>query len=216
MLAEIEQETRDTRSYTGRGRLDQRVMEAMAEVPRHEFVPAHLAPYAYDNGPLPIGHGQTISQPYIVALMTDLLDVGPDDVVLEIGTGCGYQTAVLSRLARKVYSIEIVAELGAQASERLSRLGYDNVEVRIGDGHAGWLEHAPFDGIILTAAAARIPPALLDQLAQGARLVAPLARAYGGQELVIMEKETGGRITTRDVLPVAFVPLTGTDTEPSA
>jgi len=212
MLAEIERETLDTRSYTGRARLGTRVLRAMDEVPRHEFVPANLQAYAYDNAPLPIGHGQTISQPYIVAIMTDLLDLDASDVVLEIGTGCGYQTAVLARLARQVYSIEIVEPLATQARERLARLGYDNVEVRVGDGHRGWPEHAPFDAIILTASPPCIPPAVMQQLADGGRLVAPLSRDRGGQELVLMQKDARGHVTTRDVLPVAFVPLTGTDT----
>jgi protein-L-isoaspartate(D-aspartate) O-methyltransferase len=212
MLAEIERETLDTSSYTGRARLGARVLRAMDEVPRHEFVPAHLQAYAYDNAPLPIGHGQTISQPYIVAIMTDLLNLDAGDVVLEIGTGCGYQTAVLARLARQVYSIEIVEPLATQARERLAQLGYDNVEVRVGDGHRGWPEHAPFDAIILTASPPRIPPAVLQQLADGGRLVAPLSRDHGGQELVLMQKDARGHVTTRDVLPVAFVPLTGTDT----
>jgi len=192
MLAEIERETLDTESYTGRARLAARVLRAMDEVPRHEFVPAHLQAYAYDNAPLPIGHGQTISQPYIVALMTDLLDLDENDVVLEIGTGCGYQTAVLARLAQQVFSIEIVEPLAAQARSRLARL--------------------PFDAIILTASPPRLPPALLQQLAEGGRLVAPLSREHGAQELVLMRKDARGQVTRRDVLPVAFVPLTGADT----
>jgi len=212
MLAEIERETLDTESYTGRARLAARVLRAMDEVPRHEFVPAHLQAYAYDNAPLPIGHGQTISQPYIVALMTDLLDLDENDVVLEIGTGCGYQTAVLARLAQQVFSIEIVEPLAAQARSRLARLGYDNIEVRVGDGRRGWPEQAPFDAIILTASPPRLPPALLQQLAEGGRLVAPLSREHGAQELVLMRKDARGQVTRRDVLPVAFVPLTGADT----
>jgi len=180
----------------------------MAAVPRHRFVPGELRNRAYDNGPLPIGSGQTISQPYIVALMTELLRLSPDAVVLEVGTGSAYQTAVLSRLADRVFSIEIVPELARSAAARLQALGIGNAEVRVGDGYHGWPEHAPFDGIIVTAAASDIPPPLVEQLRPGARLVIPVGNAFGGQELLLLEKAGDGAVSRRVVLPVAFVPLT--------
>jgi protein-L-isoaspartate(D-aspartate) O-methyltransferase len=208
MLDDIEAEVRYTRSMIGRDALSPRVMAAMAEIPRDEFVPDHERLYAYANGPLPIGHGQTISQPYIVALMTDLLECGPDDRVLEVGTGSGYQAAVLSRVAGQVYSVEIIAELARQAADRLARLGYRNVETRHGDGYAGWPEHAPYDGILVTAAAPSIPPPLIDQLREGARLVIPVGPQFGHQELIVIEKRPDGPLRTTEVLAVAFVPLT--------
>jgi protein-L-isoaspartate(D-aspartate) O-methyltransferase len=186
-------------------------MEAMAAVPRHRFVPADMQEYAYDNGPLPIGHGQTISQPYIVALMSELLQVYEGDSVLEIGTGSGYQTAVLSHLVREVYSIEIVDALGKLAHARLQQLGINNVETCIGDGYQGWAEHAPYDGIIVTAAAPYVPPPLLAQLKPGARLVIPVGDSFMGQQLMVLEKNLDGEITETSVLPVAFVPLTHKD-----
>lgn len=182
------------------------VLQAMRAVPRHLFVPADLAPFAYTDRPLPIGEGQTISQPYIVAVMTELLDVHRADRVLEIGTGSGYQAAVLARLAHTVYTMEIVRPLGEQAARRLATLGYKNVEVRVGNGYLGWPEQAPFDGILLTAAPEKIPQPLIDQLKKGGRLVAPVG-GYADQELVVLEKSSSGRITTRKVLPVAFVPM---------
>ena len=166
--------TQQTRQETGRAKLSERVMKAMATVPRHRFVPADQESYAYDNRPLPIGNGQTISQPFVVALMSDLLDVKPGDRVLEIGTGCGYQAAVLGELAREVYTIEIVEPLAKEAAVRLSALGYRNVTTRAGDGYAGWPERAPFDAIIVTAAAPAVPPALIEQLKPGGRLVIPV------------------------------------------
>ncbi len=208
MLRDIENEVRYTRELIGRDALDPRVMAAMAKVPRHEFVPGHEQRYAYANGPLPIGHGQTISQPYIVALMTDLLGCGPQASVLEIGTGSGYQSAVLSRVVKQVYSVEIVGDLAAQAAERLARLGYANVLTHQGDGYLGWQEHAPYDGILVTAAAPSVPPPLVEQLGKGARLVIPVGPPYGHQELLVIEKNADGSIRTRDVLGVAFVPLT--------
>ncbi len=174
----------------------------------HEFVPGHEQIYAYANGPLPIGHGQTISQPYIVALMTDLLACGPNARVLEVGTGSGYQAAVLSRVVAKVYSVEIIPELAQQASERLARLGYTNVECRRCDGYEGWPEKAPFDGILVTAAAPSVPPPLIEQLEEGARMVIPVGPAYGHQELIVVEKGEDGSVQTTDILGVAFVPLT--------
>jgi protein-L-isoaspartate(D-aspartate) O-methyltransferase len=209
MLQDIEREVDLTRSLIGKDALNPRVMEAMKKVPRHEFVPAGAERYAYDNGPLPIGHGQTISQPYIVALMTDLLNPAADHVVLEVGTGSGYQAAILSLLVRQVYSLEIVEPLAVVARERLQRLGYTNVEVRNADGYHGWAEHAPFDGIVVTAAAPFIPDPLIEQLKPGGRLVIPVGLPYSHQELMLVEKTTDNEIRTRDVLGVVFVPLTG-------
>ncbi len=209
MLRDIRWETEETRSWIGKSELDPRVMEAMKQVPRHAFVPRALEDCAYDNGPLQIGHGQTISQPYIVALMSDLLATEAHHVVLEVGCGSGYQSAVLSRLVKQVYSVEIVPELAQAAQERLSRLGYGNVTVRHGDGYLGWPEHAPFDGIIVTAAAPQIPPPLIEQLKPGGRMVIPVGFPYMRQDLLLVEKNRAGEILTRNMLPVAFVPLTG-------
>ena len=209
LVLEIERDVRETAAYINRRELDERVLAAMRAVPRHEFVrPADLE-LAYQNRPLPIGHGQTISQPYIVAIMTDLIEPRPDCVVLEVGTGSGYQAAVLGELCRKVYSIEIVEPLGLLARERLGRLGYDNVEVRIGDGYFGWPEHAPFDAIVVTAVASHVPPPLLQQLKPGGRMVLPVGTPFTTQQLVLVEKHADGKVTTRQLLPVAFVPLTG-------
>jgi protein-L-isoaspartate(D-aspartate) O-methyltransferase len=209
MLRDIADEIAFTRAEIGRAAFDPRVLAALAEVPREEFVPAERRLYAYANGALPIGHGQTISQPYIVALMTDLLAPRPEDVILEIGTGSGYQAAVLSRLVRQVYSIEIVEPLALAARERLARLGYANVTVRHGDGYRGWPEHAPFDGIVVTAAAPHVPPPLVDQLKPGGRLVIPVGPPGYIQQLRVVEKDAAGAVSQRDLLAVAFVPLTG-------
>ncbi|WP_225911556.1 protein-L-isoaspartate(D-aspartate) O-methyltransferase [Desulfuromonas versatilis] len=209
MLATIEAETRLTSRQTGRSALRERVMEALAKVPREEFVPGPMRPFAYADNALPIGLGQTISQPFIVALMTDLLEPEKDHRVLEIGTGSGYQAAVLSQLVRKVYSVEVIPELAEQASRRLQRLGYRNVEVRLGDGNHGWPEHAPFEGVMVTAAAPLVPPALKKQLASRGRLVIPIGLPYLHQELMVLEKDEAGNISTREVLGVAFVPLVG-------
>ncbi len=185
MVAEIAREVVETRHWLGKAALDPRVMAAMARVPRHEFVPEESLDRAYENRPLKIGHGQTISHPYIVAAMTDLAAVGASDRVLEAGTGCGYQAAVLAELAGDVYSIEVVPQLAERAAERLSRLGYTNVQLRRGDGAKGWPEYAPFDAIVVTAAAFRqVPPALIEQLAVGGRLVIPVERAGRGQRFV--------------------------------
>ena len=208
MLEEIAAEAAATADDTGRARFDARVMAAMADVPRHAFVPPSEASRAYVNNALPIGHGQTISQPYIVALMTDLLEPRPDHVVLEIGTGSGYQAAVLSRLVQQVYSIEVIPELAAEADERLRRLGYRNVSVKAGDGNAGWPEHAPYDGIIVTAVAAQVPQTLLTQLRNGGRMVVPVGESHS-QELMLVKKSAEGAISERSILPVAFVPLVG-------
>lgn len=212
MLHAIAADTKDTRGYLGKDSLAPEVMAAIARVPRHEFVPADLRHRAYDNRPLPIGLGQTISQPYIVALMTDLLGCGPGARVLEVGTGSGYQAAVLAELVDHVYTIEIVAELGDSARRTLERLGYRNVTVRVGDGYLGWPEHAPFDGIIVTAAPEEIPPPLVEQLKPGGRMVIPVGEPWTGQNLLVLEKQPDGTLSRRNLLPVAFVPLTGPHT----
>jgi protein-L-isoaspartate(D-aspartate) O-methyltransferase len=210
LLAEISIATAQLRDSIGKASLDERVMAAMGSVPRHEFVPIELQPYAYANIPLPIGFEKTISQPFIVALMTDLLDIKPDDTVLEIGTGLGYQSAILSRLARKVYSIEIIEELGRQAKQRLRQQGSTNVELKIGNGYHGWSEHAPFDKIMVTAAPELMPPPLLHQLKAGGKMVIPAGLA-DAQQLLLVEKDAHGRVATRDVLQVRFSQLEGTE-----
>jgi protein-L-isoaspartate(D-aspartate) O-methyltransferase len=207
MLAEIEREARDTESWTGRAAYAERVMNAIRKVPRHEFVPEDDAAYAYVNRPRSIGHGQTISQPYIVALMSELLDLQPGDRVLEIGTGCGYQAAVLAELAGEVASVETVGALAKGAAERLRRLGYRNVEVRHGDGFKGWPEKAPFDAIIVTAAPEHIPEALARQLKPGGRLVIPVGRPHDTQMLYRCVKGADGALACEKMLPVAFVPM---------
>lgn len=208
LLREIAAMARDTGAETGRPVFSARVMAAMAKVPRHLFVPAPYGGLAYANRPLPIGHEQTISQPYIVALMTDLLDVKPGDAVLEIGTGSGYQAAVLAELVGRVYSIEIIEPVGKNAATLLQQLGYGNVETRIGDGYNGWPERAPFDAIIVTAAAAQVPPALAAQLKPGGRMVVPVGREGEVQFLHLVSKQADGVIATRRSLPVRFVPIT--------
>jgi protein-L-isoaspartate(D-aspartate) O-methyltransferase len=213
MLRDIEMEVEITRRYIGKDALDPRVMAAMARVPRERFLPLGMHALAFRNGPVPIGHGQTISQPYIVALMTDLLNPQPDHVVLEVGTGSGYQAAVLSLLVERVYSLEVIEALAREAEARLKELGYGNVEVSLGDGYAGWPEHAPYDGIIVTAAAPHIPAPLVEQLKPGGRLVIPVGRPGWTQELRVVEKTPEGRVREKDVLAVAFVPLTGPHTE---
>ena len=209
MLRDIRWETTLTRGHIGKDALDERVMAAMAEVPREAFVPGGLRHRAFDNGPLPIGQGQTISQPFIVALMTDLLGPEPDDVILEIGCGSGYQAAILSRLVKQVYSLEIVPTLAAEAARRLEKLGYTNVEVRCADGYPGLTEYAPYDGILVAAAAPMVPSALVEQLKSGARLIIPVGNPGWAQELKLIEKRADGGIGERDVLGVSFVPLTG-------
>jgi len=209
MLRDIETEVALTRHYIKKDALNPNVMTAMKKVPRHEFLPEESRSLAYNNGPVGIGSGQTISQPYIVALMTDLLETSPSDVILEIGTGSGYQAAVLSQLVKKVYSIEIIGSLAKQARQRLQSLGYDNVVVRNENGCFGWPEHAPFDGIIVTAAAPRLPQAWIEQLRVGGRLVVPMGLPYAYQELMVFEKNADNEIESQTILAVSFVPLTG-------
>ena len=212
MVAEITAEAIFVSARIGKAALGQRAMEAIAKVPRHEFVPSELQPYAYANVPLPIGCDKTISQPFIVALMTDMLDIGAGDSVLEIGTGLGYQAAILAELARKVYSVEIIEELAQQARLRLGRQRYRNIEFKIGNGYYGWPEHAPYDKIIVTAAPDLIPGALLQQLKPGGRMAIPTGLAEA-QQLVLVEKDGKGAIATRELLPVRFSQLEGTEAQ---
>jgi protein-L-isoaspartate(D-aspartate) O-methyltransferase len=209
MVEDITALARETRSEIGKSAFDERVMSVLARVPRHEFVPADQVAFAYRNRPLPIGHGQTISQPYIVALMTDLARAEPDHKVLEVGTGSGYQAAVMAHLTRAVYTIEIIEPLGLLAVQRLKTLGYTNVQVRVGDGYNGWEEHAPYDSILVTAAASHVPPPLVRQLKAGGRMVIPVGAAFMVQQLMLIEKNLDGTVSTRQILPVTFVPLTG-------
>jgi protein-L-isoaspartate(D-aspartate) O-methyltransferase len=209
LLREIEQQVEETSLHLGSDRLDPRVAAAMLAVPRHELVPPHLRAEAYRNRPLPIGAGQTISQPYIVAIMSQLLRVGPGDRVYELGTGSGYQAAVLAEMGVEVYTVEIVPELAERARAALKRLGYDRVHVRAGDGWLGWPAAAPFDGIIVTAAAERIPEPLVDQLRTGGRLVIPVGPAGWVQQLIVLTKEADGALAREEILPVRFVPVTG-------
>jgi len=209
MIRLIESDVRATSAYLKRAALDERVLEALASVPRHEFVPADLVDEAYRNRPLPIGHGQTISQPYIVAIMTDLLELEAGQKVLEIGTGSGYQAAVLAALDTRVWSIEIIEALGTRAGAVLARLGYGGIELRVGDGYYGWAEQAPFDAIIVTAAASHIPPPLVKQLAVGGKMIIPVGSRFSTQELILITRINPEEVVTRQVLPVRFVPLTG-------
>jgi protein-L-isoaspartate(D-aspartate) O-methyltransferase len=211
MVAEIAAKTIFACAQLGKAALDARVMDAMARVPRHEFVLLELRPYAYVDSPLPIGFDKTISQPFIVAVMTDLLDVQPTDTVLEIGTGLGYQSAILSGLAKRVFSIELIEELAAQARHRLARQGHANVEVKIGNGCRGWPQHAPFDKMIVTAAPELIPPSLIYQLKPGGKMVIP-AGLPDEQQLILVDKDASGSISTRDIFAVRFSLLE--DTEP--
>jgi protein-L-isoaspartate(D-aspartate) O-methyltransferase len=210
MIREIEADVRRTSLQLDTEALDPRVMQALATVPRHALVPESLQDVAYENRPLPIGHGQTISQPYIVAIMTDLLKVAPADKVLEVGTGSGYQAAILAELVDRVYTIEIIEALGTRARASLETLGYENITVRIGDGYYGWQEQAPFDAIVVTAAASHIPPPLIEQLKKGGRMIVPVGSRFMVQQLVLVEKDLQGEVVTRQILPVRFVPLTGT------
>jgi protein-L-isoaspartate(D-aspartate) O-methyltransferase len=213
MIAAIQEHAQQAAPAVPDGRIDPAVLQAMRTVPRHEFVPEDVRAQAYLDQPVPIGFGQTISQPFIVALMTDLLDVGADHKVLEIGTGSGYQAAVLSPLVAEVYSVEIIPELGERATAALQRLGFANVRTKVADGYYGWPEAAPFDGIVVTAAASQIPPPLVEQLKPGGRMVIPVGGAYFAQQLMLVEKGADGKVTTRQLLPVQFVPLTRAETQ---
>lgn len=208
MLAEIELEARQTARWTGRNSFSAGVMNALAAVPRDVFVPPVEKSRAFHNGPLPIGYQQTISQPYIVALMTDLLDLTRTSRVLEIGTGSGYQTAVLAELASMVYTVEIVAQLANQAEQRLRQLGYGNIRIKHADGYEGWAQYAPYDGIIVTAAAEIIPEPLVQQLKPGSRMVIPVGERMHGQDLVLIVKNDQGVLSRTKILPVVFVPFT--------
>jgi protein-L-isoaspartate(D-aspartate) O-methyltransferase len=210
LLAVIRANADRIAAEVGKTALDERVLGVMAKVPRHEFVPVEVQQYAYLNTPVPIGFDKTISQPLMVAVMTDLLELKPDDVVLEIGTGLGYQAAVLAGLAGRVYSVEIIDELAQRAVQRLKRHGYNNVEVRVGNGYFGWPEHAPFDKVIVTAAPDLIPPPLINQLKAGGRMVIPVGLPEA-QQLAVAEKDLNGRVTTREIMPVRFSVLEGSD-----
>jgi protein-L-isoaspartate(D-aspartate) O-methyltransferase len=207
LIEEIQRETAETAALTGQKTLSPRLIAAFDKVRREAFLPETEAAFAYIDTALPIGHGQTISQPFIVALMTELLQLTPDDVVLEIGTGSGYQAAILAELACKVYSIEVVPELAERSRRVLAAEGYRNIEIRCGDGALGWLEHAPYDAIIVTAAAESVPPMLVEQLKAGGRMIVPVGKSRKSQRLVLIHKGTGGKIEQRDVLDVTFVPL---------
>jgi protein-L-isoaspartate(D-aspartate) O-methyltransferase len=209
MVEAIKADVRETSFYINKKSLDPRVMSVMGKVERHKFVPPSEQSWAYANRPLPIGHGQTISQPYIVALMTDLINVDPGDRVLEVGTGSGYQAAVLAEMGADVFTIEIIEPLASQASRRMDDLGYNQVKIRQGDGYYGWEEEAPFDAIVVTAAADHVPPPLVRQLKADGIMVIPVGSRFLVQQLVLVTKDKAGSITTRQILPVRFVPLTG-------
>lgn len=209
MIHEIRADVQRTRHQIGKKRLSGSVMKALATVPRHEFVPKKHLREAYENHPLPIGHGQTISQPYIVALMTDLLEPDPNDAILEVGTGSGYQAAILAEIVQKVFTMEIIRPLFEKAKKRLITLGYRNIDPGFGDGYYGLPQHAPYDGIMVTAASRIIPPPLIRQLKPGGKMIIPVGSPFMTQQLTLIEKNRDGGITTRQVLPVIFVPLTG-------
>ena len=209
MVAVIQRDVESTRGYLEREKLGEDVIDAMGSVLRHEFVLPDSRKYAYENRPLSIGYAQTISQPYIVAIMTDLLDLKPSDRVLEIGTGSGYQAAVLAEIVKEVCSIEVIRELGISAASRLKKLGYKNIKTRIGDGYYGWKAHAPYDAIMVTAAAGNIPPLLFQQLKPGAKMIIPVKSFSQVQHLILITKDESGAMRTRQILPVRFVPLTG-------
>lgn len=206
LIGEVGAEALLTAGYTGRSTFSPGVLDALRRVPRHEFVPVEIQAYAYINRPLPIGFDKTISQPFIVALMTDVLELCPEDVVLEVGTGAGYQAAVLSQLAKRVYTVDIIGELAAGAQKRLKRLGYLNIEVKAGNGYHGWPEHGPYDKIMVTAACDLVPPPLLTQLKPGGRMIVPTGIPEK-QALTLVEKSPAGRVSTRDLLPVRFSEL---------
>jgi protein-L-isoaspartate(D-aspartate) O-methyltransferase len=208
MVVTIEELAQQTAGTTGNDSIDAKVLQAMRILPRHEFVPQDVRPFAYENRPLPIGNDQTISQPFIVAIMTHLLDLEADDRVLEIGTGSGYQAAVLASLVDEVFTIEIVPQLGERAGATLQRLGFTNVHTRIGDGYRGWPEEAPFDAIIVTAAAGQVPPPLVEQLKAGGRMIIPVDGNLAAEQLTLIEKRMDGSVTSRQVMAVRFVPFT--------
>jgi protein-L-isoaspartate(D-aspartate) O-methyltransferase len=206
MIAEVVADAVFLTPQIGKSSFDSRVIEVMGRIPRHEFVPVELQAYSYINSPLPVGYGKTVSQPFIIALMTDLLDPQSGDVVLEVGAGVGYQAAILAELVKKVYSIDIIEELALETRRRLGRLGYRNIEIGVGNGYYGWSEHAPFDKIIVTAAPDLIPPPLITQLKPGGKLVIPTG-IPDKQQLVVLEKAADGKLATREVLPVRFSEL---------
>ena len=206
MVDEIAQHAIVSSQRTGKEVLDERVMDAMRKVPRHKFVPAEVRNYAYFDTPLPIGSGKTISQPFMAAVMTDLMEIQPSDTILEIGTGLGYHTAILAELAVLVYSIEIIEELGELAADQLGELGYDNVQARIGDGNSGWPEHAPFDKMLVAAAPPSVPDFLLQQLKVGGRMIIPVG-PESAQELVVVEKGENNVCEARNIFPVRFAPM---------
>ena len=205
----IKQEVKYDSSYLGKKSLNKAVLDAMNTVPRHKFVPFYNRLNAYANRPLPIGHGQTISQPYIVAIMTDLLDLKPSYKILEIGTGSGYQAAIAAQIVKEVYTIEVIEPLGIKAKNLFQQLGYKNIKTRVADGYYGWEEHGPYDAIIVTAAAGHIPPSLLKQLKPGGKMIIPVGSIIFVQQLILIKKDQKGNLTTRQIMPVRFVPLTG-------
>lgn len=207
MIKIIDAYAQASREATGLGKFGSKLMSVMAEVPRHEFVPEEIRDYAYADQPLPIGYEKTTSQPFIIALMLELLDIQPEDTVLEVGTGLGYQAGIMSRLASRIYTMEIIAELASDATQRLARFGFDNVEVRLGNGYYGLAEHAPFDKIVVAAAPERVPPTLIEQLRPGGRMVVPLGRAGEEQQLVSISKDFDGEVDMENKLAVAFAPL---------
>jgi protein-L-isoaspartate(D-aspartate) O-methyltransferase len=209
MLHDIQAEANYACRMTGRNHLNDHVLEAMGRVQRQHFVNKNFRAHAFENSPLPIGKGQTISQPFIVALMTDLVALQSDDRVLEVGTGSGYQTAVLAEMVEQLYTIEIIPTLAQKSRERLEKEGYSNITYQIGDGYYGWAEQAPFDAILVTAAVEEIPQPLIDQLANGGRMVIPVGKNHSTQELVLLQKDVSGQIYSSNLLPVTFVPLTG-------
>lgn len=206
MIAEVVADAVFLTPQIGKSSFDARVIEVMGRIPRHEFVPVELQAYSYINSPLPVGYGKTVSQPFIIALMTDLLEPHAGDTVLEVGAGVGYQAAILSELVKQVYSIELIEELALETRRRLRRLGYRNIEVGVGNGYYGWSEHAPFDKIMVTAAPDLIPPPLISQLKPGGRIVIPTG-IPDKQQLVVLEKSADGKLTTREVLAVRFSEL---------
>lgn len=209
LVREIEADVRGTSLYLNKEELNPRVMQVMAKVPRHQFVDRMLWSAAYENRPLPIGYGQTISQPYIVAIMTDLINPQTGQRILEVGTGSGYQAAVLAELVDRVYTMEIIKPLAEQVKQRFVRLGYNNISAKHGDGYYGWQEHAPFDAIVVTAAASHVPPPLVKQLKAGGKMIIPVGSRFLTQHLLLIHKDMNNKLRSEQILPVMFVPLTG-------